>query len=90
MQEKLENDISMKFFMLVTDREIRGAFFCLGILFSWHGTIVKIYSDEFDEKMFFCVLFILSFEHFAFLDESILVLFNITGSHHGNGNVGYT
>jgi len=42
----------MKFLILVTDREIRGAFFCLGIFFDMEQ-FVKIYSGEFDEKMFF-------------------------------------
>ena len=79
----------MKFFILVTDREIRGAFFCLGIFFDMEQ-FVKIYSGEFDEKMFFVFCLFWVWALCLFLDEGIFVLFNITGSHHGNGNVGNT
>jgi len=79
----------MKFFILVTDREIRGAFFfCLGIFFDMEQ-LSKYIQTSLTKKCFLCFVYF-EFEHFAFLDEGIFVLFNITGSHHGNGNVGYT
>jgi len=81
----------MKFFILVTDREIRGAFFfCLGIFFDMEQ-LSKYIQTSLTKKCFLCFVFILSLSTLPFLDEGIFVLFNnISGSHHGNGNVGYT
>lgn len=77
----------MKFFILVTDREIRGAFFLFMDFFDMEQ-LSKYIQTSLTKKCFLCFVYF-EFEHFAFLDEGIFVLF-ITGSHHGNGNVGYT
>ena len=57
--------ISMKFFILVTDREIRGAFFfCLGIFFDMEQ-LSKYIQTSLTKKCFLCFVYF-EFEHFAF------------------------
>jgi len=55
----------MKFFILVTDREIRGAFFfCLGIFFDMEQ-LSKYIQTSLTKKCFLCFVYF-EFEHFAF------------------------